>query len=90
MSASDAVAGRISWRELSDLVRALAADRTSRLCAELNGWPGPVDATWLLSALLETTGATVRWPWLAAAEKAGEPDPDAVAAAQQQLLARWG
>lgn len=87
MSASDAITGRLPWADLDHLVRVLLADRSSRLCAEVNGWPARVDRDWLLSALLESTGATVNWPWLQAAN---EPDPDELDRARQSLMDRWG
>ena len=89
MSASDADTGRLPWRDLDDLVRTLAADRSSRLCAHMNGWASPVDAGWLASALLETTGAKVLWPWASAA-KNEDVDPAVLARARQSMADRWG
>ena len=89
MSTSDAETGRLSWRDLDDLVRVLASDRSSRLCAHMNGWAAPVDGLWLTSALLEATaGSRVLWPWI----KPDEPtvDPADVARVQESIAKRWG
>lgn len=90
VSASDAESGRLLWPELRDLLKALLRDPSSRLCAEVNGWPGPMDSLWLSKALLDVaaaaTKAKVRWPW-DVPKKAAEAD---VAAAQQSLRERWG
>lgn len=89
MSASDAETGRLSWRDLDDLIRVLAADRTSRLCAHMNGWAAPVDAVWLASALLEATaGARVLWPWTTPEKPA--VDPADVARVRASIAERWG
>lgn len=74
MSASDAVAGRLPWRDLSDLVRVLLADPSSRLCAAVRGWAAPVDARWLLVALMGAWGVEPRWPWLDESEPVPEAD----------------
>lgn len=87
VSASAAIAGRITWAELSDLVRALLADPSSRLCAAANKWSTPMDTPWLLRAILQSIpGVEITWPWLAVPKT----DEAAVQQARESLLARWG
>ena len=87
VSASAAIAGRITWAELSDLVRALLADPSSRLCASANKWSAPLDEHWLLRAILQSIpGVEITWPWLATPEA----DEAAIWHARESLLARWG
>ena len=90
VSVSAAERGPMSWRELADLIGALARDVSTRRHAELAGWPDRLDTTWLLSALVQASGATVRWPWVAAAEDEAKPERTAVEAARVSMLERWG
>ena len=85
-STSDAIAGRLPWRELSDLVNALLVDPSSRLCAAVHKWTGPVNERWLLATVLGAMGAEVRWPWLAAPVA----DTAEIEAAQKSIRERWG
>lgn len=64
----------------------LLADPSSRLCAAVRGWYSPVDTRWLLTALLQTTRATVYWPW----DVAPKAKPEEIKRANDSLMERWG
>lgn len=87
VSASDAVRGRVSWRELSDLVSALLVDPSTRTCASVQGWGQPVTERWLLATVLGAIGARVAWPWDASSAAVSADD---LARVESGLLERWG
>jgi hypothetical protein len=92
VSASDAITGRLPWADLDHLVRALIGDTSTRLGAELHGYAHPLDARWMLRALVEVsanaTGAEIQWPWLT--KPAEVVSDDEMSRAQKIAMAGWG